>query len=168
MFGSFSSLDITDFIGIVGIFISLLGFGTALYQLRKTKSAAESAKESAAKAIQGIQKLDSLLSFSAVSSALEAIKNACREENYNALPGLFDHARKSLIAARASRDDLDEETEVEIQKALSFLKSMELETVKGDKQGLRDQKIKFMKSLIEISDLISKILSESKADGEIR
>ena len=72
----FASLTKSDWIGLVGILISLLGFAVAIYQLRKTKTAAESAQDAALKATDGVQKLDSLLEVASFSQAVQSIKRS--------------------------------------------------------------------------------------------
>jgi hypothetical protein len=156
----------SDWIGVVGVGVSLLGFALALYQISKTQAAAESASKSAEIATEGIRRLDTLISFTSVARAIEQIKAACRNDRFDELPSLFDDARKALISAKGNQSTLTDGEHAKIQKALSFFKTMEIEIAKADQEALAAQKVKFTKALIEISDDISALAAKMKTLGE--
>ena len=156
----------SDWIGLAGIFVSLLGFALALYQIRTAKTAAESARDSAKLATEGVRRLDSLISFTSVSKSIEEIKAACRKDDFSRLPNLFDDARKALISARESHPGLTVVDLGKIQKTLTFFKAMEIEVAKADGDSLAGQKVKFTKSLIDISDDVSSLVSRARHYGD--
>ncbi len=153
----------SDMIGLIGIAISLLGFAVSIYQLWKTKSAAEKAQDAAFAASLGVRRLDSLIGFSSVSKSIDEIKEAYRKDEYEKLSTLFDSARKALITARENHPKLDATHRESIQKHLIFLKSMEIEILTSDQEALKRQKSRFMKTLIDMSDGMTVILSETKS-----
>jgi hypothetical protein len=154
-------LTLSDWLGLAGITLSLLGFGISIYQIMKTKSAADSANQSARAATAGIKRLDSLIGFTAVSKSLDEIKDAYQMGEYLKLPSLFGQARKGLISSRENHPNLSEDQLKKIQKTLVFLKAMELEAMLPE--TITDQqKSKNVKSLIDISDEIVIILHSTR------
>ncbi|MFN4271510.1 MAG: hypothetical protein ACK4F5_01780 [Aliihoeflea sp.] len=154
-----------DWFGLAGIVISLLGFGLALHQINKTHTAAESARDSAKSATDGIRRLDSLIGFTSVLKSVDEIKAAYRLDEYEKLPNLFDQARRSLISARENHPNLSTQETSRIQKSLTFLKQMEIEITHSDANSRSSQKQKYTKSLIELSDDLASITSKTRTMG---
>ncbi|MEH3127939.1 hypothetical protein [Agrobacterium cavarae] len=155
-------LTFSDWVGLAGIVLSLLGFGVSIWQTWKAKNAAESARDAATLATEGVRKLDSVISFTSVSKSLDEIKDALHKQDYVALVNQFDKARKSLIDARENHPDLNEEQRRSIQKALTFLKTLEVEVRTSSEDNVRMQQAKFVKTLLEISDDVTTILINTR------
>ncbi|WP_222288198.1 hypothetical protein [Rhizobium leguminosarum] len=156
-------LSLSDWLGLLGIILSLVGFGVSLVQIRKTKNAAESARDAATLATESVRKLDSVISFATVSKALSEMKDTLIKEDYELLAGLFDKARKALIDARENHPGLTDDQRRSIQKALSFLKSLEIDVRTLDNATLKQQHAKFVKTLLEISDNVTTILIKTRS-----
>lgn len=156
----------SDWFSLGGIVISLLGFGVSLWQIYKVKTAAESARDSAQLAKEGIRRLDSIIEFTSVSHTINEIKDACRKNDFERLPPLFDQARKALIVARENSQVLEENDLQEIQKSLAFFKVMEIEILKQDEDMMKQQKSKFIKSLIGISENMMTIANKAKTEEQ--
>ena len=157
-------LTFSDWLGLAGILLSLLGFSISLWQIWKVKTAAESARDAAQTARDGVRKLDSLIEFNSVARAIDEVKEACRKDEYGRIPVLFDQARKSLIAARENHPALDEVDRRKIQKTLVFFKAMELEVLKNEPASLLQQKPKFIKALIDSSEEINVLAAKVKIE----
>lgn len=155
-------LVLSDWLSLAGIIVSLLGFWLSLAQIRKTKSAAESARDTAIKTTESVRKLDSLVGFSSVSKSLDEIKEALHRHDYQALIKQFDNTRKALIDARENHPSLSSQHGKSIQKALSFLKTLEVEVRTSDEASIKLQHAKFMDTLVEISDDVTTILITTK------
>jgi hypothetical protein len=155
-------LTLSDWLGLVGIALSLLGFGLSLWQIFKVKTAAESARDSAKLATEGVRKLDSVISFAAVSKSLDDIKDALHKQDYPALVKQFDSSRRSLIDARENHPGLSDDQRRAIQKALTFLKTLEVEVRTSDSEAIKLQHAKFVKTLLEISDSVTAILISTR------
>jgi len=153
-----------DWLGLAGIFVSLLGFGVALWQIWQVKTAAESARDAAQLAKEGVRRLDSIIGFTSVSRSIDEIKEACRKDDFDRLPILFDQARKSLITARENNPAIDETDSQSIQRSLVFFKTMELEVIRNDHSILSQNKAKYIKTLIEISDDITILANKVKSE----
>lgn len=160
--GKMSVRVTSDWLGLLGIILSLVGFGVSLTQIRKTKNAAESARDAATLATESVRKLDSVISFATVSKALSEMKDTLIKEDYVLLAGLFDKARKALIDARENHPGLTDDQRRSIQKALSFLKSLEIDVRTLDSSTLKQQHAKFVKTLLEISDNVTTILIKTR------
>lgn len=156
-------LSFSDWLGLAGIALSLLGFGLSLWQILKVKNAAESARDSSQLARDGVRRLDSIIGFTSVARSIDEIKEACRKDDFERLPTLFDQARKSLITARENNIQLDDADNQNIQKSLVFFKTMELEVLKSDSAVLSQQKPKYIKALIDISDDIIVLANKVKS-----
>ena len=157
-------LTFSDWLGLAGIIVSLLGFGVAIWQLWKVKTAAESARDAAQSAKDGIRRLDSIVGFTSVSRSIDEIKEACRRDDFERLPMLFDQARKSLITARENSPTVGTTDNQTIQKSLSFFKMMELEMVKNDTAILSQNKPKYIKTLIDISEDMTVLANRVKIE----
>lgn len=158
-------LTFSDWLGLAGIILSLLGFGISIWQIWKVKTAAESARDAAQMAKDGVRRLDSIIGFTSVARSIDDIKEACRKGEFERLPTQFDQARKALITARENNPALDETDHQCIQKSLVFFKTMEIEVLKNESQILENNKSKYLKTLIDISDEII-VLANKVKSGE--
>jgi hypothetical protein len=161
----FASLTQSDWIGIVGVVISLLGFGLAIIQIRKATSAAQSATNAAKEAEAGIRRVDGLLEVATVSEGISAIKRAIRSEAWDQISGLIDGSRKSLILTRGSNLNLSDEKTSRIGEALVFLSILEVDLMKLGPDEMKKKKPNLIKTLIEISDAVTTIITEAKING---
>ncbi|MBY5399516.1 hypothetical protein HFN01_32465 [Rhizobium leguminosarum] len=91
------------------------------------------------------------------------MKDTLIKEDYELLAGLFDKARKALIDARENHPGLTDDQRRSIQKALSFLKSLEIDVRTLDNATLKQQHAKFVKTLLEISDNVTTILIKTRS-----
>lgn len=156
------SLTFSDWTGIIGILVSLLGFGVALAQIRKTKTAAESANTSAGLARNEIRRLDTLLEFASVSKSMEDIQNAFREERFDAIPLLLHGARKSLISAMKGRPTMSDEDRAKIDQTLEFLTDLEGNISKSKREQIVGKHLKITKALVQHSNAVTALLAEVK------
>ena len=159
-------LAVSDWISLLGIVISLAGFWLALVQIRKTTTAAESARDAAKLAKEGVGRLDSLIGFTSVAKTVDEIKSAYRADQLERLPALFDQARKALIAARESHPHLNDDDRFKIQRTLTFFTELELISIDMTSEAIAAKKQKYTKTMIEISDDINTIASKMKASGD--
>ena len=155
-------LTFSDWLSLAGILLSLLGFGIAWFQLKKTKNAAESASKSANDAREAIRRLDALLEFNSASKAVDEIITALREDRYGSLPILIGNARKSLIGARAIHTTLDLSQATQIDSALKFLSNFEVKLEQQQANSAPSGKQKIIRGMVEISNNVTAILANSK------
>jgi hypothetical protein len=70
-----ASLTWTDWIGVVGVAVTILGFAVTLFQLRRTKTAAEAARTAATAAVEAVtraQVLTTIQSLRRIEDELDA------------------------------------------------------------------------------------------------
>lgn len=163
-FVGFLKLTLADWLSLAGIIVSLLGFGFGLWQLWLVKTAAESARDAAQLAKEGVRRLDSIIGFTSVSRSIDEIKEACRKDDFDRLPTLFDQARKSLITARQNNPAINEIDNQSIQRSLVFFKTMEIEVLRNDHNILSQNKAKYIRTLIDISDDITMLANKVKSE----
>lgn len=109
-----------------------------------------------------MRKLDSVIGFTSVAKSLEEIKDALQREDYVTLARHFDMSRRLLIDARESHPRLTDEQKRSIQKALAFLKTLEVEVRTGKADSIKLQHPKFVKTILEISDSVTAIVITTK------
>jgi hypothetical protein len=114
-----------DLSGILGVFISLIGFLITIIGVYKSQGAAERAEKAAKSTRESIQLLNSVVDFSAAISILEEIKRLHRREDWLLLPDRYASIRKLLISLRSSGPRLSDEQSTVIQTALANLRSIE-------------------------------------------
>ena len=69
---------------------------------------------------------------------------------------------QALIDARENHPSLTDSQRRSIQKALTFLKTLEVEVRTSDPETIKLQHAKFMKTLLEISDSVTTILINTR------
>ena len=74
------SNSVGDVASLVGVCISLIGFAVTLWNVRRSRTAAQRAEEAARKTRRSIRILESVYDFAAAISMLEEIKRLHREE----------------------------------------------------------------------------------------
>lgn len=155
-------LSLSDWIGLIGILVSLIGFGGTIIQIWRAKSAADSATHAANAALDGVRRLDTLVEIASISKSLDDIKEAIRTDNHERLPNLFDRARKSLIMARENHPNLSDKDRNSIQRTLSFFTKTEVGVAEHGLQYITERKAKLTSTMIEISDSNFSLLTHSR------
>lgn len=153
------ALTLSDWLGLAGIILSLLGFGIAWVQLKKTKNAAESASVSAREAREAIRRLDALLEFNSLSKSIDEMINAFRSESFETLASTVGNARKSLIVAREAHASLPRLHIEKIDAALSFLTDIEVKLGKDPNETFASGRQKIIRKLVDISNTVTAILA---------
>jgi hypothetical protein len=119
------SARIGDVASVVGVCVSLVGFGLTLWNVYRSKTAAQRAEEAANETRRSIQVLENVYDFAAAISAMEEIKRLHREEAWSILPDRYSDLRKRLINLRNSKLELTEEQRATIQRAVQHLRDTE-------------------------------------------
>jgi hypothetical protein len=152
-----------DLTGIVGIAISLIGFGLTALGVMRSRRAAERAEEAARAARDSIQLFDTVVDFSAAISILEEIKRAHRHELWVLLPDRYAAIRKLLISLRTSNVDLSNDQKSAIQSVLVNLHDIERAVERGLQNPSNLKAAKFNSLLSDDIDNLVTVLAELKA-----
>jgi|SRR4051812_38574934 hypothetical protein len=120
-----------DLSGILGVLVSIIGFGVTLTGVLKSKRAAQRAEEASRQTRDSIRLLDAVVDFSSAIAILEEIKRAHRQQQWSVLPDRYAAIRKLLIALRATNSDLSDVQKAAIQTALANLTYVERAVERG-------------------------------------
>jgi len=73
-----------DVVGVAGLTISIAGFGLALWQLNRTKRAAEAARDSSAEAVKTIRHIQAVATIQDICGRSRDLLHLTRARNLNA------------------------------------------------------------------------------------
>ena len=114
-----------DLSGVLGIVISIVGFGVTVAGVVRSQRAAEAAATAARETRDSVRLLDTVVEFSAAIAALEELKRLHREANWQILPDRYAHIRKLLATLRTTPILLTPVQKRVITQALINLRKME-------------------------------------------
>lgn len=144
---------------VLGLFISLVGFGITIWTLQKTKGAAEAAKEEAERVRLELRKASAISDFSVVVSMLDEIKRLQRLKAWSSLPDRYSGIRQKLIALRTAGFALDDAKMSSIQNAITVTSKIENDLEKIIASSANPDPVKFNKIISAQIDAISEILA---------
>jgi len=151
-----------DLSGVVGVFISVVGFLVTLLTLSRTKKAAEAAADAARQAKDNIKLMDAVAGFGEAVAIIEEMKRHHRNNALQLIPDRCSTVKKILISTKISNQDLSESHQTIIQDCLVTLASIE-KTV--DDAVINQKKldpVRLNKILSNKADSLVGILSELK------
>jgi hypothetical protein len=91
--------------GIVGLVLTIVGFGVTIVQLHKTRSAADAAKAEAKRLQQSIAKYDYVNEATRASTALVNARNYVKSGLWSFVPDSYETVRGSLEALKSETTD---------------------------------------------------------------
>ena len=150
-----------DLASIAGFAISIIGFGLAIYNVRRSRRAAERAQEAAQSARNSIRIFETLVDISAVIGMLEEMKRAHRNSQWAILPDRYAALRKILIGVRKSRN-LSDRHSAALQGAIVNLSDIEKAVEKALPNVPANSHAKFNAALSENIDALAAVLAELK------
>ena len=119
-------------IGILGLIVSLAGFTIAVFQIRKTRSAAERAEEAANKAREALIQVTSISDLSHASALIDRLKDLHRNEDLGRAIDKYTPLRQLLTEARFRLPNANRNT---FNEAIRQLRIMEEEAEKALKDS---------------------------------
>ena len=114
-----------ELLGILGLVVSIGGFAIAFWQIRRTRSAAESAEQAASEAREGISYVTSMSDLSQIISQMEQVKELHRNEEWSRANDRYTPLRQLLTSAKSR---LPDETASVFTHAIIQLREMEKES----------------------------------------
>jgi hypothetical protein len=157
---SFSDFARGDWLGIIGIVVSMLGFIVSLYQIKKTTTAAQSALLASRDVQEKIKVSNSIVNLASLTRILNEIKSSIKSNDTSRLLYLVDDARNLLILAQKNATYLTDEEKSKVQKYLALLKNMELDLLESEKVSSEKKRKGYVRFLIESSDDIALMLTK--------
>jgi hypothetical protein len=114
-----------DLASLAGVAISVVGFVVTVWNVRRSKSAAERAETAANEARRMIRGYETISDFSAAIAIMEEVKRLRRTGQVDMLLDRYAALRKVLIAVRKLAPSIDESMGAKIQNSIVTLADME-------------------------------------------
>lgn len=116
---------LADYASLLGVMISLVGFGVTIVNLKVAKSAAKRAEIAANAAQQSIRLFDTVADASRVVSMLDEAKRLNRAKEWKVLLDRLADIKKVLIAINIENKFLNDAQTKSIQSSITQLTTME-------------------------------------------
>jgi hypothetical protein len=137
------SYNLGDYASVLGVLISILGFGVTVYKVWRSNATALQVKLAVQNLQRDLQRMDVISKMAEASRRLSEIKRLQRENFWSGLPVLYEDLRAKLIDVRDNAELTDEQTEIlrgviyqtsimetSIESALKHESSTKLDSVK--------------------------------------
>jgi hypothetical protein len=156
--------ELGDIASIVGLFITIGGFGIALWQIQKSKSASEQARQVAESVRAQILQMNAIQDISAASKAFEDIRRLHRQRAWEALPDRYTSLKQLLISIKGRTPNLSNAQKAQIQGAVQQVSNIEaqVEIAIGGKDEPEVQRINQIVSrqIDRLADLLVDVQNE--------
>lgn len=114
-----------DYLSVLGLFLTVIGFVATLYNVYRAKRAAQRAQEEVAKVRKDILRIDMVAEFSAALAAMEEIKRLHREGAWPVLPDRYAELRRTLISIKSAGSEMLDEHKTALQSSIQHFSSIE-------------------------------------------
>ena len=127
-----------DWLSLVGLVLTIVGFIATLWNLLRAKNAAKRAEDAVTKVRDDMRRTDMVADFAAAVAAMEEIKRLHREAAWPVLPDRYAELRKSLISIKSANKRLPDYQQSALQSAIQHFSSLErtVETALDTKEPL--------------------------------
>ena len=110
---------------VLGLIVSLFGFGFTIWGVWRSKSAAEEAGEAAKKVQRDLLRFDAIEDVASAITTMDEIKRLQRVRAWALLPDRYAAVRKNLISIRGSFPELSDPQKSVLQGAIQQLFALE-------------------------------------------
>jgi hypothetical protein len=114
-----------DFADVVGLVITVIGFGATLWATLRAKKASEQAKDAVADVQRRLAYFDMMAELASAIAVMDEIKRHQRENRWTMLPDRYSNLKRSLISIKASHPDLSDEESATMQAAIQHFTNIE-------------------------------------------
>jgi hypothetical protein len=150
-----------DIASIIGVIISIVGFGLTLFLVFRSKSAAQQAKDAVLSVKNDIRRVDTIADFSTGLNTMEEIKRLHRQNAWEILPDRYSALRRSLISIRTSNPNMQDSYKQTIQSTIQKLKGIEKQVEMALATGDNPPNVARLNSIItQLVDQLHEILIE--------
>jgi hypothetical protein len=155
-----------DLASIAGVAISIIGFFVTIWNVRRSKSAAERAERAANDARRLIRDHETLSDFSAAIAIMEEIKRLHRVGQLDPLFDRYATLRKVLTEVRKMSPSVNQTMDQTIQSAITTLMDMETQVERSRATGVPPDFARLNRALSREIDELHAVFVEMKlADG---
>lgn len=162
---------IGDYAGILGLFISLIGFFVTIRTSLNAKAAAVQASSAVSNMREDLRKGETVSDFSTALAIMDEIKRMHRSGTLHSLPDRYSQLRRFLVSIRSSNpllNDIDQQT---IQSAITQFSSIERSVEKAieEQGGISAARMNALvsKQSEALQELLVRIKSEINKGGEV-
>ena len=114
-----------ELISLLGLLISVFGFSFTIWQVMRSKSAADAAKRATVETQKSIKELDIVIEFSSALTMMEEIKDRHRKFQWESLPTKYSLLRQKLISIKSNTPNLKAEESARLQESIQQFSSLE-------------------------------------------
>ncbi|MGD9616871.1 MAG: hypothetical protein AB7H90_17305 [Alphaproteobacteria bacterium] len=157
---------IGDLASIAGVFITIVGFLVTLWNVWRSRSAAERAEMAANEARRMIRSYETVAEFSSAITLMEEIKRLHRSRQLEMLPDRYAALRKALIGVRRLAPSIRDSQDVILQTAITTLATIEDTIEKSIHGGSLPDYARLNRLLSRDIDALHGVLIDIKAAGE--
>ena len=140
--------------GAIGLIVSAAAFIIAVWQIRKTQSAAESAAQAATEAREVVHHVTVISDLSQINGQIELIKELHRSEEWTRAIDRYSSLRRLLTQARVR---LPEEAHSTLNVAIIRLQQMEMNANNTLAQDLPISYAAFSNELVDLQQSLDEI-----------
>ena len=147
-------LTLSDWLSIVGTAISLLGFTITIFQLKKTKNAADAAQVASNEAKNTMQQLDTIVSMQKINGQFDELKTVLRHNNLAVAIIYITDLRKSIASLKGAHSNDASYFQKHLNILTTIHSKIENIDIKTDPEIIRD-------IILQISDIQDSICERS-------
>jgi hypothetical protein len=156
-----------DLASLAGVAISVGGFIVTVWNVRRTRSAAERAEAAANEARRVVRGYETVSEFSAAIAIMEEVKRLHRAGQIDMLLERYAALRKVLIGVRKLSPSIDDSMAMKIQNAIATLATMEDLVEKSRSEASPPNFVRLNRLLSrDIDDLHSVLVDMQVAGGK--
>lgn len=117
--------DLGSAASVIGLIVSLVGFAVTLYNVARSKRAAEEARNAVLRVQREISRLDAVADIATVITTMEEIKRLQRQQAWAILPDKYSTLRRQLVSIKVTFGGLNDAQRTLIQDAIQQLAGIE-------------------------------------------
>jgi hypothetical protein len=155
-----------DVAGVLALLISIVGFIATLWNVWRSRSAADRAAAAAEQTRRLIGRFQIVADLSAAVAIMEELRRLHRAGNLDILPDRYAALRKILINVRGTTSSLSDRHQAALQTALTTLRSIESQIERCRTKGLSPDFVKINQLISRDVDDLHPILIELQREGE--
>jgi hypothetical protein len=114
-----------DIASVIGVVLTILGFGVTIFGVWRSKSAAKEASQAATAARDSISRYDAIADLAAAMSIMDEIKRLQRNAIWAVLPDRYSELRRRLIAIKSSRAALSDAQHQKLEETVETFADLE-------------------------------------------
>jgi hypothetical protein len=150
---------------VFGLLASLIGFAITIWQVWRSREAAQMAEDAALKVRDAILRFDTVERFSAAITIMEEIKRLHRASAWQLLPDRYSSLRGLLITIRSSNPGLPNHSQSSLQGAIQHFSDIEKRVEKALANGSAPPDIAKLNGIVSAQiDKLSELLTAIKQE----